>query len=50
MLLKLSIMRWSNAPEFYLLCSNYAPYVSQYVLLENKINKSFVIPFLTASG
>ena len=25
MLLKLPIMLWSNAPEFYLLCSNYAP-------------------------
>ena len=32
MLLKLPIMLWSNAPEFCLLCSNYAPYiyVSQY--------------------
>ena len=29
MLLKLPIMLWSNAPEFFLLCSNYAPYVSQ---------------------
>ena len=29
MLLKLPIMLWSNAPEFCLLCSNYAPYVSQ---------------------
>ena len=25
MLLKLPIMLWSNAPEFYPLCSNYAP-------------------------
>ena len=25
MLLKLPIMRWSNGPEFYPLCSNYAP-------------------------
>ena len=24
------IMLWSNAPKFCLLCSNYAPYVSQY--------------------
>ena len=30
MLLKLPIMLWRNAPEFCLLCSNYAPYVSQY--------------------
>ena len=30
MLLKLPIMLWSNAPKFCLLCSNYAPYVSQY--------------------
>ena len=32
MLLKLPIMHmlWSNAPEFCLLCSNYAPYVRQY--------------------
>ena len=30
MLLKLPIMLWSNVPEFCLLCSNYAPYVSQY--------------------
>ena len=30
MLIKLPIMLWSNAPEFYLLCSNYAPYASQH--------------------
>ena len=29
MLLKLSIMLWSNAPEFCLLCLSYALYVSQ---------------------
>ena len=28
MLLKLPIMLWSNAPEFSLLCSNYAPLYS----------------------
>ena len=28
MLLKLPIMVWSNAPEFSLLCSNYAPLCS----------------------
>ena len=31
MLLKLPMILWSNAPEFCLLCSNYAPYVSWYV-------------------
>ena len=30
MLLKLPVMLWNIAPEFCLLCSNYAPYVSQY--------------------
>ena len=28
--LKLPIMLWSNAPEFRLLCSNYAPYTIHY--------------------
>ena len=32
MLLKLPIMLWSNAPEFYLLCSFYAPHVKHYAL------------------
>ena len=31
-LLKLSIMLWSNASEFCLLCSIYAPYVEHYAL------------------
>ena len=30
MLLKLPIMLWSNAPEFCLLCSNYAPYINHF--------------------
>ena len=32
MLLKLPIMVWSNAPEFCLLSSIYAPYVQQFAL------------------
>ena len=30
MLLKLPIMLWSNALEFCLLCSNYAPYMNHF--------------------
>ena len=49
MLLKLPIMLWSNAPEFCLLCSYYAPYVSRSPQIQHflflillKITKSWV--------
>ena len=35
MLLKLPSMLWSNAPEFFLLCSIYAPHVKHYALQFN---------------
>ena len=43
MLLKLSIMLWSNASEFCLLCSIYVPYVKHYAL---KLNILFFLSHL----
>ena len=41
MLLTLPIMLWSNAPEFYPLCSNYAPQIN---IMLNEFN-IYIITF-----
>ena len=48
MLLKLPIMLCSNAPEFCLLCSNYARQIQTFFLLNDEIMsismQSFIVP------
>ena len=43
MLLKLPIVLWSNAPEFCLLCSKYAPHVKHYAL---QIQHLFILCYI----